>query len=88
MTEPGASASNSELEAMLGKLADKEGVHFKHQSRDEPDLTREEKMELARSIFTKSPGQFLARFHAHLAVQDCACFEKFKEDYEVRLEHT
>jgi hypothetical protein len=36
-------------------------AHFAHRQRDEPDLTQQEKFDIAADILEKSPATFLAR---------------------------
>lgn len=67
---------------MLQRLS-QSSAHFKHQQRNEPDLMPEEKFEIARSVFEKSPALFLSRFKKHLTCDDVACFEEYIGDYEI-----
>lgn len=78
--------SNSDLrphvEDMLQRLAHS-SAHFKHQQRNEPDLTPNQKYEIAREIFENKPRLFLARFKQHLAMKDIPCFQEHAGDYEI-----
>lgn len=69
-------------EAMISRLV-KTDAHFKHQQRGEPDLTDEEKSEIALAILAKSPSLFLERFSKFMAVDDIKVFEDQKQDYGV-----
>ncbi|XP_029633904.1 coiled-coil domain-containing protein 97 [Octopus sinensis] len=79
-------ASNRDLkphvEDMLQRLAHS-SAHFKHQQRNEPDLTPSQKYEIAREIFENKPHLFLARFKQHLAMKDIPCFQEYAGDYEI-----
>ncbi|KAH9519593.1 Coiled-coil domain-containing protein 97 [Bulinus truncatus] len=61
----------------------KSDAHFKHQQRGEPDLTIEEKSNIALDIFKKNPALFLERFSQFLALEDLDCFKEFRGDYQV-----
>ena len=67
---------------MLKRLSHS-SAHFKHQQRNEPDLTPQEKYEIARSVYEKSPALFLSRFKKHLTCDDVYCFEEYIGDYEI-----
>lgn len=73
---------DSEVTKMLKRLSNS-SAHFKHQQRNEPDLSSEEKFNIARSVFEKSPALFLSRFKKHLSCQDIICFEQYIGDYEI-----
>ena len=47
--------------AMLNRVA-KSDAHFKHQQRGEPDLTFDEKLQIATQVLEKNPATFLSRF--------------------------
>ncbi|XP_046577626.1 coiled-coil domain-containing protein 97-like [Haliotis rubra] len=67
---------------MISRVAKSE-AHFKHQQRGDPDLSYEEKVQIATEVLSKGPGRFLARFGQFLAIEDVDYFVDFKEDYEV-----
>ncbi|XP_067680662.1 coiled-coil domain-containing protein 97-like [Haliotis asinina] len=67
---------------MISRVAKSE-AHFKHQQRGEPDLSHEEKVQIANEVLSKGPGRFLARFGQFLAKEDVEYFVDFKGDYEV-----
>ena len=70
------------LSNMFSRLANSD-AHFKHQQRDEPDLSVDEKKNIARSLFDKNISTFLSRFHRYLSSEDICNFESHQEDYEV-----
>ena len=69
---------------MLQRVAQSD-AHFKHQQRGEPDLSQDEKMEIAKNILKKNPVTFLERFGKHLAEEDLEYFAPFKDQYEVKF---
>ncbi|VDD79564.1 unnamed protein product [Mesocestoides corti] len=77
----------TELEhAMLTRLAGQVGPHFRHQTRNEPPLSPEEKFELAAKLLRRNPGEFLARYSNFLCWPDDAeCFRSQWNDYTVRF---
>ncbi|XP_046379434.2 coiled-coil domain-containing protein 97-like [Haliotis rufescens] len=58
-------------------------AHFKHQQRGEPDLSYEDKVQIATEVLSKGPAMFLARFGQFLAAEDVEYFVDFKGDYEI-----
>ncbi|KAM3183465.1 hypothetical protein ACTXT7_010307 [Hymenolepis weldensis] len=76
---------NEPEEVMLKRLAAMEvGPHFRHQTRDEPPLSQEEKMRIASDLLRRNPGEFLARYHRFLSWPDDAiCFSGLWDDYTV-----
>ncbi|KAL5110402.1 Coiled-coil domain-containing protein 97 [Taenia crassiceps] len=76
----------SELErAMLKRLAEQEGPHFCHQTRDEVSLSVEEKVNLAGDLLRRNPGEFLARHYRFLCwPEDAECFRDLWDNYTVR----
>lgn len=76
---------NEPEEVMLKRLASlEEGPHFRHQTRDEPPLSQEEKMQIARDLLQRNPGEFLARYHRFLCwPDDAVCFSRLWSDYTV-----
>ena len=67
---------------MLNRVA-YSGAHFKHQQRDEPDLTHIQKLEIANDILSKNPATFLSRFGKYLAEEDLLCFDGQCGDYMI-----
>ncbi|CAL8094792.1 unnamed protein product [Calicophoron daubneyi] len=66
------------LERMLRKLAVKENVHFKHQTREEEALSCDQKMDIARDLYNRKPGVFLERYGDHLCwEEDQVNFKRF-----------
>jgi len=72
--------------AMLDHLARSEVAHFKDQQRGEPELSFEQKRQIADDILKHSPGQFLARFGKFLQAQHLDYFTELNavpENYEI-----
>ena len=69
-------------EAMIRRLISTD-AHFKHQQRGEPDLTPEEKSNIALGILEKSSVLFLERFSKFLTTEDVEFFEDQRQDYGV-----
>ncbi|XP_064622827.1 coiled-coil domain-containing protein 97-like isoform X2 [Lineus longissimus] len=69
---------------MIDRVA-KSDAHFKHQQRDEPDLTYEEKSNIARKLFDDKPDQFLARFGKQLVEGDLQFFKHLESDYTIQF---
>ena len=67
---------------MLARVAVSD-AHFKHQQRGEPDLTMEEKIEIAQNILDGNPVTFLSRFHNYLELEDLDYFKDSRDIYEV-----
>ncbi|VDN96003.1 unnamed protein product [Rodentolepis nana] len=72
-------------EVMLKRLAAMEvGPHFRHQTRDEPPLSQEEKIRIAGDLLRRNPGEFLARYYRFLSwPDDAVCFNELWHDYTV-----
>ncbi|KAL8586903.1 hypothetical protein ACOMHN_051008 [Nucella lapillus] len=69
--------------AMVERVAGS-SAHFGHQQRDAPDLTLQEKVDIATDLLDTSPHNFLARFGKFLQPADLAYFRPLEEDsYEV-----
>ncbi|TGZ61342.1 hypothetical protein CRM22_008044 [Opisthorchis felineus] len=75
LMEPSSDTSQPQLEgnsqpntvvSMLDRLATQEYVHFRHQSRDEAELSTSEKRNIASDLYQRNPGVFLERFGRHL----------------------
>ncbi|XP_076464129.1 coiled-coil domain-containing protein 97-like [Babylonia areolata] len=59
-------------------------AHFAHRQRDAPDLTSQEKVDIAAGILDKSPVTFLDRFGKFLHASDLAYFHGLEKDsYEI-----
>ena len=72
--------------AMLDHLASSEVAHFKDQQRGEPELSFEQKRQIAEDILKHNPGQFLARFGKFLQAQHLDYFTELNavsESYEI-----
>lgn len=72
--------------AMLDHLASSEVAHFKDQQRGEPELSFEQKRQIAEDILKHSAGQFLARFGKFLQAQHLDYFTELNavsENYEI-----
>jgi len=74
---------SSELKTqMLRRLAETD-AHFKHQQRGEPDLTQEEKEQIANEILKKSPSKFLENYSRYLTLDDITYFADMKDNYMI-----
>lgn len=67
---------------MLARVALSD-AHFRHQQIGEPDLTLEEKVEIAQSIFDRSKVAFLSKYWKYLEVEDLVVFQDLRHVYEV-----
>ncbi|XP_076239386.1 coiled-coil domain-containing protein 97-like [Calliopsis andreniformis] len=75
---------NTSLEEELLNHVAKSKAIFKSQQKDDPDLTFEEKLTIARNVLTKSYCLFLSKFGHYMKEEHLKFFEKSKEeDYEV-----
>uniref|UniRef100_A0A1B6EWJ6 CCD97-like C-terminal domain-containing protein n=1 Tax=Cuerna arida TaxID=1464854 RepID=A0A1B6EWJ6_9HEMI len=70
---------------LLDYLSLSKEAHFKSQQVGEPDLSRQEKREIAEGVLARSPGLFLSRFGTHLLEKHLDYFdhESNKDDYEI-----
>ena len=68
--------------AMLDRVAISD-AHFRHQQRGEPDLTFDEKREIATKLLDRKPAIFLSRFGKHISSEDLAYFEPLRHDYVI-----
>ena len=50
-------------ELLLRSIVEQEGVFYKTQSRDDPELEYNEKIEILRNLFETKPDIFLQRYH-------------------------
>ena len=74
---------NTDLEDLLNHVAKSKAI-FKSQQKDDPDLTLEEKLSIARNVLGKSCCLFLSKFGHYMKEEHLKYFEKSKEeDYEV-----
>uniref|UniRef100_A0A0X3P1M6 Coiled-coil domain-containing protein 97 n=1 Tax=Schistocephalus solidus TaxID=70667 RepID=A0A0X3P1M6_SCHSO len=77
---------SSPLQLMFFRLVAQDGPHFRHQTRDEPPLTDEEKIKIVSDLFLKNPGQFLARYSSFLVwPDDAGCFDQHLDDFTVQF---
>ncbi len=67
-------------DTLLDRVAKSDG-HFKHQQRDEPDLTFDEKRAIAADLLSNKPSVFLNRFSKYLTVEDIPYFTSMRDDY-------
>lgn len=67
---------------MLARVATS-NAHFKHQQRGEPDLTLEDKIEIAQNILDSSHVSFLSRFCDYLEMEDLEYFQSSRHIYEI-----
>ena len=67
---------------MLARVAVSD-AHFKHQQRGEPDLSVEEKIEIAQKLLDESKVKFLSRFSQYLEIEDLEYFKDLRHIYEV-----
>ncbi len=86
--EPGTSFSstgdskNTTKQKLLTRVAHSDG-HFKSQQRGEPDLTFQEKFDIAQDVLTKKPATFLSRFGQYLVAEDLSFFDDMRGDYMI-----
>ncbi|XP_076766558.1 coiled-coil domain-containing protein 97-like [Xylocopa sonorina] len=75
---------DKDLEEVLLSYVARSKAIFKSQQKDDPDLTYDEKLTIARNIFQKSHCLFLSKFGHYMKKEHLKYFEKIKEeDYEV-----
>lgn len=67
---------------ILDYLVNNDTIVFKSQQRGEPELSRQEKMEIAENIFDKSKLNFLSRFGKYLPPNYLNMFEDFQNEDE------
>lgn len=81
------SQSNTSLkDTLLDHLANSKVAHFKSQQVEEPELSFEQKRQIAEDILIHNPGQFLSRFGQFLQSQHLDYFTEINkrcESYEV-----
>ncbi len=77
-----SSPGPSEFKDMLDALTRTDAI-FKLQHKDEPDLSIEEKRDIASGLLSSNPGQFLFRFGRYLKPDHLLLFEQFRLDYAV-----
>ena len=86
--ESGLSAYHNmdDLVPGLVKTASLSGGFFKHQQKDEPDLSVEEKENLAKDLLKNKPAVFVQRFGKYLAEEQLEYFEELRSDnYELEF---
>ncbi|KAE9548399.1 hypothetical protein FO519_008393 [Halicephalobus sp. NKZ332] len=66
-------------ELLFRSVAEQEGVFYKAQSRDEPELEYEQKLEILRNLFETRPSIFLQRYHQFVSPCFIGLFDE--EDY-------
>jgi hypothetical protein len=72
--------------AMLDHLANSRVAHFKDQQREEPELSFEQKRQIADDILKHNPGQFLERFGKFLQAHHLDYFTEtnaVSQNYEI-----
>ncbi|CAG9532074.1 unnamed protein product [Cercopithifilaria johnstoni] len=67
---------------MIDRIISHDGVFYRSEQRDTPDLTIQEKRELLENLFMKNSHVFMGRYHRYLTVEDCDCFDQ--NDYEIQ----
>jgi hypothetical protein len=86
MEDDDTHSSTSLMNSMLDHLANSKVAHFKSQQVGEPELSFEQKRQIAEDILIRNPGQFLSRFGQFLQSQHLDYFaemNKLSENYEV-----
>ena len=86
--ESGLSAYHNmdDLVPGLVKTASLSGGFFKHQQKDEPDLSVENKENLAADLLNNKPAVFVQRFGKYLAEEQLEYFEELRSDnYELEF---
>ena len=77
--EPSTEVAVSLRSLIIQKLVQSDG-YFKSQQRGEPDLTYQEKCDIADKLLKDKPSIFLARFGKYLSEADLMYFESMKDD--------
>lgn len=67
---------------MLARIALSD-AHLKHQQRNEPDLTLEQKIEIVQNLLDANKVTFLSRFWKYLELEDLEYFQDSKDVYEI-----
>ena len=67
---------------MLARVAVSD-AHFKHQQRGDPDLTMDDKIEIAQKILDENKVNFLSRFSKYLDIEDLEYFKNSRNTYEI-----
>ena len=67
---------------MLARVAVSD-AHFKHQQRGDPDLTMEDKIEIAQKLLDENKVNFLSRFSQYLEIEDLEYFKNSRHIYEI-----
>merc|ERR1712096_123527 len=87
-SEGGLSAyrNKDDLAPGLVKTASLSGGFFKHQQKDESDLSVEEKANLSRELLKNKPATFVERFGKYLSEEQLEYFEEMRSDnYELEF---
>ena len=71
-------------QVILQKVADSDGF-FKSQQRGDPDLTYDEKYDIAAKTLAEKPSTFLSRYGKYLSEDDLLYFDSMKMDYMVEF---
>jgi len=86
--EPSKSVSsvNQDLLPGLLKTASLSGGFFRHQQKDEPDLSLEEKEHIVKDLLLNKPATFVQRFGKFLSEEQLEYFEELRMDnYELEF---
>jgi len=73
------------LKLRIIQIASVSSGFFKHQQKDDPDLTKEEKRTIVTELLENRPSVFLARFGKFLSEDHLAFFDEIKDNYEVEF---
>ncbi|KAK7504286.1 hypothetical protein BaRGS_00004590 [Batillaria attramentaria] len=85
-TEPLSAEEKSRVRRTMLDQLSTSAAHFAHRQRDAPDLTSQEKVDIAAEILDKNPAVFLARFGPYLQASDLLYFQDIdKNNYEVQF---
>ncbi|KAL3984810.1 hypothetical protein ACH3XW_36065 [Acanthocheilonema viteae] len=68
---------------MIDRIISQDGIFYRSEQRDTPDLTTQEKRELLENLFVENSHLFMRRYHRYLMVEDCDCFDQ--NDYEIQF---
>ena len=69
---------------MLARVAVSD-AHFKHQQRGDPDLTLQDKIEIAQMVLDSNKITFLAKFGKYLELEDLEYFSDARKSYEIEF---
>jgi len=71
--------------ASILKTAASSNGFFKHQQKDEPDLTYDEKLKIVEEVFNNRPSLFVERYGKYLSEKQLEYFEDLKSDDNYEL---